>query len=358
MNKRVKLLAIFLLFLPFTHLLLAQTEEVSETVSELTNISFEKTDNQLDVFIEFKGNILYESFTLIDPNRLIIDLTPIDKISAKSIIEINDVGITRIRINEFKPGIVRVVFDFTTDIIQYKIEESEKGLMIQFSEEKVEEIKEPVEVEKPEKELEHAEKIQEEKLEQEKPSTPPVQIIEAIEEKKEEVEKLSIALSSGYYFFLDKIFQDIYGKETIFVRAEYSFLFPINIKSLDVWTSMSYFKKSGKLTLTLEDVDLSIITSSIAIRYLREISRFTPFIGVGMDYIVYKERYPEDFIISSTGGWDVGFRVQTGTYFSITPSLSSKILVKYNYSKTKENDVDVNLSGIECGIGLIFHFNI
>jgi outer membrane protein W len=110
--------------------------------------------------------------------------------------------------------------------------------------------------------------------------------------------------------------------------------------------------------VTEEDLKLRITTFSLAIRYLKKYSRFTPFIGAGIDYIVYKETYPEDFIVSSVGGSDLGFHGQIGTYIDALPYLSIKVHIIYRLAETTEDLVTVNLGGIEYGIGLVFRFNL
>lgn len=364
MNKAIRSMIIFPLILLTTNLLCAQSEQDTE----LVNLSFKKVNNQIEVQIECKGDISYESFSLIDPNRLVLDFSGINKVSTQPVIEINDVDILSIRTSQFKPGTGRVVFIFADEIPHYKIEETEKGLMVLFWKEKTEEGEKPEEKEKPKEKIEETIKA-EEKKEEEKIEAVPKKIVEpeksafpAIEEQfpeeEETTKKIAFGLSSGYYFLQDEAFRDVYGKGGAFLRAEYSFLLPINIKSFDVWTSVSYFQKMGNTTITQEEVKLNITTFSLGLRYLRKISRFTPFAGAGIDYTVYKERYPEDFPIDSVGGSDLGFHIQAGSYFNVIPSLAVKLHIKYNIARTTEGDVGVNLGGVEYGICLIYMFNL
>ncbi|MCK4430522.1 MAG: AMIN domain-containing protein, partial [Candidatus Aminicenantes bacterium] len=132
MKKAIRSMIIFSLILLTTNLLCAQSEQDTE----LVNLSFQKVNNQIEVQIECKGDISYESFSLIDPNRLVLDFSGINKVSTEPVIEINDVDILSIRTSQFKPGIGRVVFIFADEIPHYKIEETEKGLMVLFWKEK------------------------------------------------------------------------------------------------------------------------------------------------------------------------------------------------------------------------------
>ena len=77
-----------------------------------------------------------------------------------------------------------------------------------------------------------------------------------------------------------------------------------------------------------------------------------------MDYYSYKETLPAGFIVPSVGGYDLGFHVQGGVYFRLTPGFLAKLLVKYNVAKTTENGIDVNLGGMEYALGMIYRFNL
>jgi len=88
------------------------------------------------------------------------------------------------------------------------------------------------------------------------------------------------------------------------------------------------------------------------------VQNFRPFIGPGIDYIVYKETYPEDFPFESLEGSTVGFHIYAGTYYDFTPSLAAKIGLKYNIANTTKNDIEINLGGVEWTVGLVFRFGL
>jgi outer membrane protein W len=169
---------------------------------------------------------------------------------------------------------------------------------------------------------------------------------------------MTLGFSSGFLTLQDDIFQETYGEGGIFFKGEYSFYLPIKIESFDIWTGVTSFQINGETSITEEELKLRITTFSLALRYLKKFSLFTPFIGVGIDYLVYKETYPEDFIVASVGGSDLGFHVQAGTYVDVLPFLSVKVHIKYNLAETTEDLVTVNLGGVEYGIGLMFRFNL
>jgi len=341
------------LFLFAAHLLAVQPAQVAE----LKNISFEKKNSQIEVRIEYPNSIPYDSFSLMNPNRLVLDFMGIRKVSSPPMVGIDKIGIVSFRSALNRPGVARVVFNFTDETPQYRIEETESGLTITFwKEERNVEQKEPEQV------LQETVKPPvEEKAKIVREIKKPVQTkaryagpMEKVSTKK----KMALGFSAGYLTLQDEAFKETYGEGGGFFKGEYSFFLPVKVESFDIWTGFTYFKKAGKTTITQEVLTLKITNLSVALRYLLPLSKFTPFVGAGIDYIVYKEVLPEDYIIGSVGGSDLGFHVQGGTYFDALPYLSFKVHIKYLWSKTDADGLEVNLGGVEYGAGLVFRFNL
>jgi len=325
------------------------------------NIEFLKFENQVEVSIEYKGDVDFESFMLFNPNRLAVDLPGIEKVSSSPNMDVNEMGITSIRSALHNPGLVRIVIDFSDKIPRYKIEETESGLKIFFWKE-VTADSIPVE---------DVEVIEKEAVieEPEKPTPTPIvtktlpQELEEEEKDKpvktdEEIRKVGVGVSVGYLALQDEVFQEVYGSGGIYYNAELSFILPISYRYLDVWAGVSQFQSDGKSTAFEEDTRLKITVFSLALRYLIQPAKLTPFFGLGLDYYSYKETLPEGFDVPSVGGYDLGFHVQGGVYFRFTPGFFAKLFVKYNSAKTTENNIDVNLGGMEYALGLIFRFNL
>ena len=351
--RRMKTSAILLSLLIFaTSLAAVQATQVAE----LKNIHFEKKDNQIEVKIEYPPDIPYDSFSLMNPNRLVLDFMGIRTISSEPMIDINEMGIMSIRSALNRPGVARIVFNFTDETPQYRIEDTESGLSVTFwKEADVMEQKEP--------EPSFQEPIKppvEEKTETTPKIKEPVKTETNYASYAEESPKkklMAFGFSSGFLTLQDTVFTETYGEGGAFFKGEYSFYLPLKSRNFDIWTGFTYFEKTGKTSITQEDLTLKITNLSLALRYLRTFSKFRPFLGAGVDYIVYKEILPEEYVIDSVGGSDLGFHVQGGTYFDPLPYLSLKIHIKYLMSKTTENEVEVNLGGVEYGAGLVFRFN-
>jgi len=315
----------------------------------IENIEFKKFENRVEVSVEYEGDVDFESFVLFGPNRLVVELPGIEKVSSSPNVDVNEMGITSIRSAVYSPGVVRVVLGFSDEIPRYKIEDSENGLKIYFWKEAA------------------ADSIPVEDVEQPTPAplvpeTPPQEVEEEEEVKPaktdEKMRKVGVGVSVGYLALKDEVFQEVYGNGGIYYNAELSFVLPFSTRHLDIWTRVSHFQADGKSTHYEEDTKLKITTFSLAIRYLIKPNKLTPFFGIGMDYYSYKETLPEGFIVPSVGGSDLGFHVQSGVYYRFTPGLFVKLLVKYNMARTTENDIDVNLGGMEYALGLIFRFNL
>ncbi len=328
----------------------------------IENIEFQSTENWVEISIEYDGDVDFESFMLFGPNRLAIDLPGIERVSSSPSVDVNEMGITSIRSAVYSPGVVRVVLDFSEKIPRYKIEDSENGLKIFFWKEAAANSIALEEVEAIDKEV-----VKEEPDEQPTPAplvpkTPPQEVEEEKEKKPAkadgEMRKVGVGVSIGYLALQDEVFQEVYGNGGVYYNAELSFVLPFSTRYLDVWTGVSQFQADGKSTVFQEDTRLKMTVFSLALRYLIKSTKLTPFFGLGMDYYSYKETLPEGFIVPSVGGYDLGFHIQGGVYFRITPGFFAKFLLKYNSAKTTENGIDVNLGGMEYALGLIFRFNL
>jgi len=333
---------------------------------ELKDIRVQKTADKIEVAISLTASTPYESFSLMNPNRLVLDFSGVEKVSSPPMIDIQALGMLSVRSALNRPGVARVVFNFSDEIPSYQIREKDAVVSILFWREAAEEKATPApQLKQPEKEPPAKEKIQslaaapvqretkKPRTIEHKPATVPPSPAVSPSEKK-----MALGVTSGYLTIQDEVFSQTYGEGGAFLRGELSFQLPVQVESFDVWTAFSYYEKTGQTTFTGEDLRFTLTDLSLALRYLRRFSMFRPFIGLGIDYISYKEFLPEDFPVASVGGSDLGYHVQAGTYVDLLPALAVKVHIKYNWSKTTEDDLTVNLGGVEYGLGLAFRFNL
>jgi len=353
--RRVKTSAILLSLILFaTHLLAVQATQVAE----LKNIDFTKKGDQIEVRIEYPSNIPYDSFSLMNPNRLVLDFMGIRTVSSLPSIGINEMGIASIRSALNRPGVARVVFNFTDDTPQYRIEETGSGLIITFwQEERLTRQTEPEQVEQKAALVPVKQKTEPEPRTN-KPAPSETRYTSYSEENATSAKKnMTFGITAGYLTLQDEAFAESYGEGGLFFKGEYSVTLPLKVESLDIWTGFTLFQMAGETSITKEEITLKMTNLSVALRYLRTMKKFTPFIGAGIDYIVFKEILPEDFVVGSVGGSDLGFHIQGGTYYDALPYLSLKVHVKYLWSTADVDGLEVNLGGVEYGGGLVFRFN-
>ena len=100
--------------------------------AELQAITVEKSADAVSVEILVRGDFGNDVFRLKEPERLVIDLSPIDVISAAPLVEIGALGVQRVRVGKFEARVARVVFDLEAAAADYKVARIDKGLKIVF----------------------------------------------------------------------------------------------------------------------------------------------------------------------------------------------------------------------------------
>jgi outer membrane protein W len=353
--RRAKKSVILLSLLVFAGNLLAVQ---ATQMTELKSISYEKKDSQIEVKIEFPPNIPYDSFSLMNPNRLVLDFMGIRTVSSMPMMAIDQMGIVSIRSALNRPGVARIVFNFTDDVPQYRIEETGSGLTVTFwEEERFMTPREPEQVVQETVKPPVEEKVKP-RPEAKRPAQPETRYTRYADETGPQAKKnMSLGFTAGYLTLQDDVFSETYGEGGVFFKGEYSVVLPVKVESFDIWTGFTFFTMNGKTSITQEDLKLKITNLSVALRYLHSFSKFTPFAGAGIDYVVYEEILPEDYMIESVGGSDLGFHIQGGVYYHALPYLSLKAHIKYLWCNTDADGLEVNLGGVEYGGGLVFRFN-
>jgi hypothetical protein len=100
--------------------------------AELESITFAKEGPAVAVAVHIRGEFGNEAFTLREPERLVIDLSPVDAISAAEKAEINTSGVLRVRTGRFQVDVARIVFDLDGPGVMYRIDRMADGLKVTF----------------------------------------------------------------------------------------------------------------------------------------------------------------------------------------------------------------------------------
>jgi len=127
-----------ILFLAICGLLHGQSSEGGI----LQKIGLKPYESGLEIRLTLNKPIVHRSFKLTDPNRLVIDLYLVQNFYCDPYIDVMQAGVQSIRVGNFTPDVVRVVFDFVEKPPQYSITKEDVDIVVTFLVEKEpEEIK-------------------------------------------------------------------------------------------------------------------------------------------------------------------------------------------------------------------------
>lgn len=332
-------------------------EEIS---TNLTNVSIQKFDKELEVLIELEGKFNYETFTLIDPHRLVFDFWPVEAVLVEPVMDIKASGVNQIRIGKFQEKVARIVFDLLEPLPTYRIKPLDNGIKIIFKQEKEvvkEEIKAPEEVEeKPIEEVEKVEKIEEKPKEVEK--------IEKIEEvvppPKKRALNLHVGFNAGRYNISSDRFKEVYGSGSMIWAFELSKrVYHLNNQEININIGAGYFSKKGETTATKDTIRLTLKPISLGANYLIKLqNNLIPFFGFGLSYYIYKE----DWNVFSAKDTKLGYYLNGGLYYQIPmlESLKVKLYLLYSRATVKPEgsniEGSINIGGFQFGLGLVWTF--
>ena len=100
--------------------------------ADLESIAFSKEAPGVVFSVRIRGEFGNEAFTLGEPERLVIDLSPIEEIGGREQPEVNEGGVLRVRIGRFQADVARLVFDLDGPGVMYRIDRTADGLKITF----------------------------------------------------------------------------------------------------------------------------------------------------------------------------------------------------------------------------------
>lgn len=103
--------------------------------SDLESITFVKEAPGVVFTARIRGEFGNEAFMLREPDRLVIDVSPVEKIAAAEQTEVNAGGVLRVRTGRFQADVARLVFDLEGPGVMYRIDRTAEGLKVTFWEE-------------------------------------------------------------------------------------------------------------------------------------------------------------------------------------------------------------------------------
>ena len=314
---------------PVTEKAIEQEEAPEEEVkkeSHLKSISYGKRDNQLKVDIHIDGDFFHRSVELRHFSQLILDVWPVPIISVESLKNINLSGLREITVRKTGPETARIVFDFSGMLSSFKIDRREDGLSATFL--SVEEQVRGPAGEAPKKKVIY-----------------------------EPIENTAATLAFGGYEVSDQVYNQIYSGNTLMFAFELSRIFARNDNhNFGVVLGANYYKDTGRSTFTNEEATFTLVPYYICLEYLWNQEDVIPFVRVGLNIMSYKEKSE----IHEISGSSVGPQIALGIYIKIPEleQLKLKFYFKWMSATAEEEDVSLNIGGIEAGMGITFGFNV
>jgi hypothetical protein len=312
---------------------LLREEEPEEKISptpapetHLKSIVYGKADNKLQVKIGIDGSYAYRAIEYTEQSRVILDIWPVQELSARSMANINVSGLQQIDVRKIDQEVARVTFSFSGTLSAFKIQRVERGIDILFSE----------------------------AIQPAIPGQPP---------KKETVIHESFgntlfAISTGLYTVNDPLYHQIYG------GAE-SGIFGLELSRMIAQSRNFYvglaiggrrYSKTGFATITKEEAKFSLTPISVSARFLWNSPMVIPYVDLGVDFFNWKE----ESVLGDASGSTTGSHLQAGVYFKIpeVKFLMLNIYFKYNKATAIYEDVEIDIGGTEIAVAVSFGFNV
>lgn len=309
-----------------------QREEPSKMAAEpaqethLKSIVYGRVDNRLQIRIGIDGTFTYKAIEYADQSRLVLDFWPVQRLSARPFTNINLLGLQQIDLRKIGVDIVRMEFQFSGVLSDFKIQQVERGVDILFSE---------------------ATKIAAAKV------VPKKEVI-----IHEPFGNTLFAAMAGIYTVGDSIFHQIYGGEdSPIFGLELSRML---VQSRNFYMGLSFagkrFSKTGSSTITQEETKFTLAPLTVSARFLWNSAQIIPYVDLGVDFYNYKE----ESVLGDTSGSTTGSHLQGGLYFKIpgVKFLMLNLYFKYNKATATEEDVKIDIGGSEVGIAISFGFDV
>jgi hypothetical protein len=157
-----------------------------------------------------------------------------------------------------------------------------------------------------------------------------------------------VELKAHYFHPSEEAFRNIYGGGMMYGgEASIGVL-----NGLEIWVGGSYFTKKGELTFTKEETKIEIYPLGGGLKYKISAGIFDLYAGAGLNYYQYKESNPLGNV--SKGG--IGYVGKLGSYINIAGGFLVDLYIDYSYCKLKPADFEINIGGIEAGVGIGYRF--
>lgn len=165
-------------------------------------------------------------------------------------------------------------------------------------------------------------------------------------------QKLKAGGALNYYTVTDSIYEDVYGKGNLMFGGSLSYEV---LKRLELRAEANYFKQKGEMTLTQEEITLTLIPIVLGTRvYFFEFTQLSIYLGTGINFYAFKERLPDR--LGDVSESTIGYHLEAGTYVNIFRKVYLDVNFRYIKADAKPYEETINLGGFRAGIGIGFQF--
>jgi len=156
--------------------------------------------------------------------------------------------------------------------------------------------------------------------------------------------------SIGPYFVADSIYKDTYGSGNLIYHGFLSYDLS---RHFEIRAELGYFKDKGEMTLTREEIKFSMVPIVLGMRaILVKVGKFSPYLGVGVDFCSFRERAR----LGDTSGSTTGFHLEGGSYMDVGRGFSLDLGFRYVTAEAQPFDEKIKLGGWSAGFGVGYSF--
>jgi len=308
-------------------------------VADLKDITFEKINDQMKIRILTEGAVAFQGSRLTQPGRLLLQFSPVERISAPPFVDINRSGLKRITIEKTDEKAYQVVFTLDENQPSFNITTAPGAVEVLFWQDV---IARPAPAGKAAKAAVTA---------------PTAAAVPAAPAVAVPFPNTQFGVLASSYAIASRAFSDVYGTAGWQFGAELSrILYAGDKLSCGASLAGRYFSKKGESTFTKTPTTLTLMPISLTANILLNGREVLPFLGIGVDRFGYKEKSD----VHNVSGNTFGFHLQAGLFYRIpgVDLLALKFYAKFTQATAKQNDLSIKLGGTEFGLGLNLCFNL
>lgn len=154
---------------------------------------------------------------------------------------------------------------------------------------------------------------------------------------KNDIDRGCVEVKGGYFFFSDKELLNIYsnGGAAVSLSGCYSLITWKERYSLDLYTSASYFSRSGYSMNGQQKTSIWQIPVDVGIRTRCMFSSsWQSYLGVGPTFFYIHQHNDSEYVPRNQGKGGIGFFINTGICYKPHPSILFDIFGEYFYGET------------------------